>query len=68
MNIVYLGNEEVVMIQVPRGFHSLAAVHGVDLQDIALKAVVERLRAVSLADHMSRSIQMKFGQARLNAE
>jgi hypothetical protein len=63
--IAYLGNEECVIIQLPRGSHAIAASNQIDLQETALKALIERLRAASLADHMSRSIQMKFGQNNL---
>jgi hypothetical protein len=64
--IAYLGNEEVVIVQLPRGSHAIAAVNHIDLQETALKALIERLRAASIADHMSRSIQMKFGHRHLN--
>jgi hypothetical protein len=66
--IAYLGNEEVVLVGLPRGSHSIAALNHIDLQEIALKACIDRIRAASLADHMSRSIQMKFYQKTLNAE
>jgi len=66
--IAYLGNEEVVLVQVPRGTHRTALEHNLDLQTLALTAVMDRIRAASLADHMSRSIQMKFYQKTLNAE
>jgi len=63
--ILYLGTEEVCMVNLPKGFHHMAAVHGIDLQKVALDAVIDRVRAASLADHMSKSIQMKFGQSNL---
>jgi hypothetical protein len=66
--IAYLGNEEVVLVQVPRGTHRIALEHDLDLQGLALAAVLDRIRAASLASHMSRSIQMKFYQKTLNAE
>jgi hypothetical protein len=66
--MMYLGNEEVVLVQVPRGSHAIAASNHIDLQETALKALTERLRAASIADHMSRSIQMKFNQKTLIAD
>jgi hypothetical protein len=62
MTIMYLGNEEVVLIQIPRGFHALAAQNHIDLKEVALMACTERVRAAQISDHMSKSIQMKFGQ------
>ena len=65
MTIMYLGNEEVVMVSLPRGSHLIAATNHIDLQETALKACIERIRAASIADHMSKSIQTKFGQKSL---
>jgi hypothetical protein len=66
--MMYLGNEEVVLVQLPKGSHAIAASNHIDLQETALKALTDRLRAASLADHMMRSVQMKFYQKTLNAE
>jgi hypothetical protein len=63
--IMMLGNEEVVVIQIPRGSHAVARRLGIDLIDIAGTAVTNRLRAASIADHMSRSIQKKFNQSEI---
>lgn len=53
--ITHVGGEEVVLVIVPRGFHATAAVHGLDLQETALNAVVERVRAASLATQMLKT-------------
>lgn len=66
--IAYLGNEEVVLIQVPRGTHNQAIRLGLDLQALALDAVISRVRAASLASNMMTRTQMRFGQKTLNAE
>jgi hypothetical protein len=63
--ITQIGGDEIVMIVVPRGSHRMAAVNNLDLQQIALDAVVSRVRASSIASHMARSIQMKFHQTSL---
>jgi hypothetical protein len=65
MMIMMLGNEEVVIIQIPRGSHAVAHRLGINLIDIAGTAVTNRLRAASIADHMSRSIQKKFNQSEI---
>lgn len=66
--IAYLGNEEVVFVQVPRGTHNQATRLGLDLQALALDAVISRVRAASLASQMMDRTQTRFGQSRLNAE
>jgi hypothetical protein len=63
--MMYLGNEEVVLIQVPRGTHTQALKHDLNLQEMALQAIVERVRAASLADHMLQRSQLKLGQNNL---
>lgn len=53
--ITHIGGDEVVLVIVPRGTHTAAAVHGIDLQELAIKAIVERVRAASLATHMLKT-------------
>lgn len=53
--ITHIGGDEVVLIIVPRGFHTTAAAHKIDLQETALQAVIERVRAASLATHMLKT-------------
>lgn len=49
---MHIGGDEVVLVIVPRGTHNTAAVHGIDLQELAIKAIVERVRAATLASQM----------------
>jgi hypothetical protein len=66
MTIMYLGNEEVAVIQLPRGFHALAAKNEININAVALDAIIDRVRSACLADHMSKSVQTKFGQKSLH--
>jgi hypothetical protein len=50
--MMFLGNEEVLLIQLPRGTHAVAERLKIDLGKLALTAVIDRVRAGSLADHM----------------
>jgi hypothetical protein len=50
--MMFLGNEEVLLIQLPRGTHAVAERLKIDLGKLALAAVIDRVRAGSLADHM----------------
>jgi hypothetical protein len=52
--ICYLGNEEVLLIQLPRGTHAIAERLKIDLRKLALTAVIDRVRAGSLADNMMK--------------
>jgi hypothetical protein len=53
--MMYLGNQECVLIHIPQGFHNIAEMHHIDLQAVALAAVIDRVRAASLATHMLKS-------------
>jgi hypothetical protein len=50
--ICYIGTEEVVLVPVPRGTHQVACRLHIDLQKVGEIAIIERVRAASLADHL----------------
>jgi hypothetical protein len=66
--ITNIGGDEVVLVIVPRGTHHQALKHNIDLQLLALTAIVDRVRSAAIANQMLDRTQMRFGQRRLNAE